>query len=78
MKPGMEKRITRIYQHFDIRKKGRKKLVCGPYWFGYFQENGRQRRVYVGKDLPGSLKYLLEGRVRKPGYINFTWPGRKR
>ena len=78
MKPGMEEKIRTIYQYYDIRKKGRKKRICGPYWFGNFQENGKQRRVYVGKDLPESLKYLLEGRIKRPGYKNYTWPGRRK
>jgi hypothetical protein len=78
MKEGMEKKITRIYQYHQIRKQGRKRLICGPYWFGYFQENGKPRRVYVGKELPESLKYLLEGRFKKPGCRNYAWPGRRK
>lgn len=25
----------------------------GPYWYGYFKEDGRTRKVYVGRTLPG-------------------------
>ena len=32
MKPGIEEKITRVYQHYDIKKKGRKKVISGPYW----------------------------------------------
>ena len=77
MKPGVEQRITRVYQHYQIRKVGRKKRYDGPYWFGYFQEDDKQRRVYIGKELPESLKRLIDGRYRRPGYINYTWPGQK-
>ncbi|GAI94108.1 unnamed protein product [marine sediment metagenome] len=78
MKQGIEEKITRVYQHYEIRKTGRKRLICGPYWFGYWQENGKQRRVYIGKEMPAGLKYLIDGRFKKPGYKNYAWPGRAR
>ena len=78
MKAGIEEKITSIYQHYDIRRKGRKRQIFGPYWFGYWQENGKQKTGYIGKVLPEGLKYLLEGRFKKPGYKNYTWPGRAR
>lgn len=78
MRAGMETRITRVYQQYDIKRVGGEKRYYGPYWFGYFQENGKQNRVYIGKELPESLKYLIDGRVKKPGYKTYTWPWLKR
>jgi len=78
MKPGIEEKIRRIYQHYDIRKSGKKKRVYGPYWFGYWEENGKLKRAFIGKVLPEGLKHLLEGRFKRPGYKNYAWPGRKK
>ncbi|MBA7631327.1 hypothetical protein ES703_38858 [subsurface metagenome] len=78
MKRGIEEKITRVYQHYDIRRKGRKKKVYGPYWFGYWDEEDGRKRVYIGKELTAGLKYLLEGRLKRPGYKYCAWPGRAR
>ncbi|MBA7640743.1 hypothetical protein ES703_48414 [subsurface metagenome] len=78
MKPGIEGKINRVCQHYDIRRKGRKKVVLGPYWFGYWQENGKTKTGYIGKELPEGLKFLLERRFKKPGNKYYTWPGRNR
>lgn len=74
----METKITRVYYEYDIKRIRGEKRYYGPYWFGYYQENGKQGRVYIGKKLPKSLKYLVDGRFKKPGYKNYTWPGRGR
>jgi len=78
MKPGIEEKIIRVYQHYDIKKKGRKRLINGPYWFGYWEENGKRKRVYIGKELPADLKHLIEGRLKRPGYKYYAWPGRRK
>jgi hypothetical protein len=74
MKPGIEEKITRVYQHYDIRRKGGKKKMCGPYWFGYWWENGKQQSAYIGKELTKRLKRLIDGRYKRPGYAKYTWP----
>ncbi|GAI59054.1 unnamed protein product [marine sediment metagenome] len=53
-------------------------MIFGPYWFGYWQENGKQKGTYIGKELPESLKDMLERRFKKPGYKNYAWPGRRK
>jgi len=78
MKDGIEEKITRVYQHYKITKKGRKKFISGPYWFGYWHENGKQKRVYIGKELTAGLKHMFEGRFKRPGYTNYVWPGRRK
>ena len=78
MKRGIEEKIIRVYQHYDIKMKGRKRVIYGPYWFGYWQKNGKQKRAYIGKVLPEGLKYLLEGRLKRTGYKNYAWPGRRK
>lgn len=78
MKPGIEEKITRVYQHYDIRRKGRKKKVYGPYWFGYWDDKEGRKRVYIGKELTKGLKRLLAGRLKRTGYKNYAWPGPSR
>ncbi|MBA7644303.1 hypothetical protein ES703_52045 [subsurface metagenome] len=78
MKEGEEERIVRVYQQYDTKKTPKGKRYYGPYWYGYFQENGKEKRVFIGKQLPDSMKYLIKERFKRPGYKNYTWPGRKR
>lgn len=77
MKEGIEGKIQRVYRQYDTRKVGRAIRHYGPYWFGYYQRDGRHVKVYIGKELPESLKYLIRKRFVKPGYKNYTWPGQK-
>ncbi|MBA7533421.1 hypothetical protein ES705_25660 [subsurface metagenome] len=78
MKPGIEEKIQRVHQHYSIKKKGREKRIYGPYWFGYWWENGKQKRAYIGKELTAGLRRLLEGRFKRPGYTQYTWPDLKK
>jgi hypothetical protein len=78
MVPGIEEKIKRVYQAYVTEKRGREKKINGPYWYGYWQENGKQQRGYIGKELPKSLKRLLKGRFKRPGYGQYAWPGLKK
>jgi hypothetical protein len=39
----------------------------GPYWYGYFKEGRRSRKVYIGKRLP---EELARRRLRSRGRIS--------
>jgi hypothetical protein len=32
----------------------------GPYWYAYWREGGRTRSQYIGRELPGDVRRLLE------------------
>lgn len=57
--PGMPA-VT--YQQEHVRC-GRDCEACphGPYWYAYWREEGRQRSLYIGRELPGDVRRLLEG-----------------
>lgn len=77
MKKSVLRKIKRVYQ-FRVKYKTQDSVKStGPYWRGMYTENGRKVTVYLGKELPDSLRYLLEGRYKRPGYEGYTWPGRK-
>ena len=76
MKKSVLRKITRVQQFYQRRKKGRSVKTYGPYWRGVYSEKGREVTVYLGKELPDSLRYLLEGRLKRRGYKNYAWPGR--
>jgi len=77
MKRGVIRKIQRVYQYWvNYSTLGAVKR-CGPYWRGSYYENGKERTVYIGKELPDSLMCLLEGRYKRSGYEDYTWPGRK-
>ncbi|MBA7630563.1 hypothetical protein ES703_38086 [subsurface metagenome] len=66
-------RVEQFYSRYNTRS-GVKR--SGPYWRGVWWESGRKVTVYLGKELPDSLRYLLEGRLKRRGYKNYAWPGR--
>ena len=71
---GKIRRVYCAYMKYKTRKGIRS---CGPYWQGMYWENGRSVSVYIGKELPDSLRYLLDGRYKRPGCETYTWPGLK-
>ncbi|MBA7552538.1 hypothetical protein ES705_45106 [subsurface metagenome] len=77
MKRGVLKKIRRLEQFWVEMDTPRGVRKYGPYWRGVYWANDREKTVYLGKELPGSLKYLLAGRVKRRGYKNYAWLGRK-
>ena len=76
MKKSVLRKITRVQQYYATYKTRSGVKKCGPYWRGVYSEKGREVTVYLGKELPESLRYLLEGRLKRRGYKNYAWPGR--
>jgi len=77
MKPGEMEKIQGLCQRkMWARYKG-KKVKRGPYWFGWWMDNGKQIVRYIGKKLPPQLEFLLEGRVKLPGRKLWSWPHHK-
>jgi len=76
MDPDIALRIWRVAQEYKHRKTSKGVAKDGPYWFGYWMENGKSRRVYIGKELPKELQAVLDARFKLPGRRYFIWPGR--
>ncbi|MBA7661735.1 hypothetical protein ES703_69755 [subsurface metagenome] len=76
MDPITLSKITRVLSQFITKKTRNGENRVGPYWYGYWQENGKVTRVYIGRELPEELKVLLDTRVKAPGHRNYSWPGR--
>lgn len=70
-------KITRISAQFMTKKTGKGDHKAGPYWFGFWQENGKTKRVYIGRELPAELEVLLDTRVKIPGHRYYSWPGQR-
>ena len=70
------KHIYRVAQEYSYRKTKKGTVKDGPYWFGYWRESGKDRRVYVGKELPPELEVILASRRKPPGRVHYSWPGR--
>ncbi len=77
MKPEEMIKIQGLCQKmFRIRYKG-KKIERGPYWYGWYMKDGKQTEVYIGKDLPIHLQWLIDGRVKLPGRKHWSWPAQE-
>lgn len=77
MKPEVMNKIQGLYQMSNTKLCKGKKVKTGPYWMGWFMEDGKQKQFYVGKELPKELQYLLDERVKLPGRKNWDWPAHK-
>lgn len=77
MRRGVLRKIRRVYQYWVNYKTLDGVKRTGPYWRGSYTEGNKEVSVYIGKELPDSLRYLLDGRYKRPGYSGYTWPGRK-
>ncbi len=54
-----------------------KKRKFGPYWTGWWMENGKQIVRYIGKKLPSELEYLHQNKFKLPGRKRWQWPMRE-
>ena len=77
MKPGEIEKIQGLFkQKFWSRYKG-KRVKRGPYWMGWYMQNGKQITLYIGKELPKQLEFLLKERFKLPGRMRWSWPPHK-
>ena len=74
MKADKLLRVTALYQRYHKEKRKGGIVRYGPFWYGWYREDGVQREVYIGKELPKDLQWLLEGRYKPPGYKQWRWP----
>ncbi len=54
-----------------------KKYKFGPYWIGWWMEDGKQVQRYIGKKLPSDLEYLHQNKFKLPGRKQWQWPMRE-
>jgi len=76
MDPERLKMIYRVAQEYQYRKTKSGTVKNGPYWFGYWMEKGKVKRVYIGKDLTPDLQAIYDARFKLPGRMLYSWPGR--
>ena len=65
--PGQEPGMPNVsYRQEHVRCGKAHCSTCphGPYWYGYWKEDGRTRKQYIGRHLPGQP---LEPVVPEPG-----------
>ncbi len=76
MDPKDFPKVTVVAQEYVSYKTKKGTVKGGPYWYGYWQRNGKTKRVYIGKELPAELEVIRQSRTKPPGRTNYSWPGR--
>ena len=76
MKKSVLRKIRRVEQFYSIYKTRSGVGRSGPYWRGIYTKKGKEVALYLGRELPDSLRHLLDGRYKRRGCKNYTWPGR--
>jgi hypothetical protein len=51
--PGLPPSLSYRQEHVRCGKAGCRTCPHGPYWYAYWKEEGRTRKRYVGRHLPG-------------------------
>ena len=51
--PGLPKNLSYRQEEVRCGKRGCTTCPHGPYWYAYWKEEGRTRKRYVGRHLPG-------------------------
>ena len=76
MQPDQMAKITRVGCYSRNLKTKKGMVKGGPYWYGFWMEGGKEKRVYIGKVLPQALAIIPSTGIKPPGRINYSWPGR--
>jgi hypothetical protein len=51
--PGLPRGLSYRQEHVRCGKDGCRTCPHGPYWYAYWKEDGRTRKRYIGRQLPG-------------------------
>ena len=51
--PALPSGLTYRQEHVRCGKASCSRCPHGPYWYAYWKENGRTRKRYIGRHLPG-------------------------
>jgi len=76
MEPEVMNKIQGLFQTTRKEVIKGKKYKFGPYWTGWWMEDGKQIVKYIGKKLPKELEYLRQNKFKLPGRKRWAWPQR--
>lgn len=63
--PGLPANVTYRQEEVRCGKDGCASCPHGPYWYAYWKEEGRTRKSYIGRHLPGQpLEPVVPDRER--------------
>ncbi|MQY76025.1 MAG: hypothetical protein GH155_00140 [Spirochaeta sp.] len=72
------RKVQQVYKEKHMVSRPSGKVDEYHYWYGHWYENGKVHRVYLGKEVPKSLQYLLDGKKLGPAGIVYLWPNSTR
>jgi len=71
-------KIQRAYHCKARIKKPSGKVYEYRLWRGYWWEDGRPKKVYLGRELPDEIKELIRNREPSKNKVQYSWPHTKR
>ena len=73
-----EIRLAKVQRVYRVKQRVRSaagKIYEYRVWHGYYCEGARERKVYLGRELPEHFKCMVEGRRFSESLGKFLWPG---
>lgn len=70
-------KVQRVYLIMQRQKGPHGKVYERRYWWGYWMEDGQRKKVWVGKELPESLKCLVRAKLYSTNERRYHWPKSK-
>ena len=65
--PGLPTGLSYRQEHVRCGKPTCSRCPHGPYWYAYWKEDGRTRKRYIGRHLPGQDLEPVEPDLTRPG-----------
>jgi len=67
-------KICKVYLVNQKAKGPRGKVYRYPCWTGWYREDGKRKRVYIGRELPARFKDMVPVPRLTTALKNYNWP----
>jgi len=68
------KKVQRLYHCKTVKKNPSQKKYTYRVWWGFWEEGGKPKKVYIGNEVPDELKAMMKQRSHSPNGSQYFWP----